>query len=207
MYTGDCLLVVLWVPIKVEEHNCIGSLEVQPEAPSARGKEENGQARLRGEALDPLSPELVGDLAVQPDAGVAPPLEVGLEDVQDARELREDEDLVAEAQELGQQPVQGLELARGADEPLVPLEAVLEEVGVQGNLPQLHQRVVHLLAGDAAIVVHQADGPPLEVPIGSGLPGAQRHAHGRLHPRRQPVSEHLALQPLKQERREQRVHL
>mmetsp|Transcript_87746 Transcript_87746/g.237899 ORF Transcript_87746/g.237899 Transcript_87746/m.237899 type:complete len:470 (-) Transcript_87746:44-1453(-) len=79
---------------------------------------------------------------------------------------------------------------------------------MQHNLSQVHQSVVHLLAGSCvAILLHQPDRPALEVVVGRRLPRAQRHAHDNLDLRRQAVAQDVRLGPLEQERRQERLQL
>mmetsp|Transcript_122063 Transcript_122063/g.352768 ORF Transcript_122063/g.352768 Transcript_122063/m.352768 type:complete len:317 (-) Transcript_122063:546-1496(-) len=135
-----------------------------------------------------------------------PPGQKGLEDVQNGCELGEHQHLMPEPQHLRKDSVQGLQLPGDPVQVLVMGKVVLEQVGVQGDLPQLHQGVVHLLARDGIVIAKQADRALLEVAVDRGLPRAQGDTHCDLRPWRQTVREHVLLQALQQEGREQGVH-
>mmetsp|Transcript_56749 Transcript_56749/g.159326 ORF Transcript_56749/g.159326 Transcript_56749/m.159326 type:complete len:352 (-) Transcript_56749:947-2002(-) len=196
VHAGDGLLVVLRVPVQVEEDDGVRGLQIQTKTSGSRGEEEDADLLSALERLEVLPPLLVRHLPVQAHVPDLAPLEEGLQDVQDAGELGEDQHLVLEPEQLAEYPVQRLELAGGPVQILVMDELILEEVGVQRDLPQLHQRVVHLLAGHRVVVAEQPYRAALEVLVRRGLPSAQRHPHVDLRPRRQAVGEHVLLQAL-----------
>mmetsp|Transcript_8505 Transcript_8505/g.28977 ORF Transcript_8505/g.28977 Transcript_8505/m.28977 type:complete len:798 (+) Transcript_8505:345-2738(+) len=144
------LEVRLGVPVRVVEDHRVRRLEVDAEAPGARGEEEDKLVRaLLVEGVDGVLALLAARVAVDAAVGELLGVAVVLEDVQHAGHLGEDEHAVAA---LGAEPhhdaVEEHHLARGLHDGLV--DAILtrgvlgpvEEEGVVAHLAQLHEHVV-----------------------------------------------------------------
>lgn len=158
MYACVCthLEIDLRVPVRVEEDDGVGRLQVEAEAAGARREHEDEVGRVGGiEALEELAAVLGLGAAVEAEVLEAAVDKVVLHDGHQLRHLGEDEHAVASGAELRQDAVEEGELARGADEVLLGeggAGLVLEEVRVVADLAQLHQRVHETLhAGLCAV--------------------------------------------------------
>mmetsp|Transcript_24257 Transcript_24257/g.71712 ORF Transcript_24257/g.71712 Transcript_24257/m.71712 type:complete len:740 (-) Transcript_24257:1603-3822(-) len=143
------LQVGLRVPVAVEEDDCVGRLEVEPEPARARREHKDEVVRARRvELAEQLAAILALGAAVEAEVLVVAQVEVELEQVHQLHHLREDEHAVAERLQLWQDAVEELELARAAPEQVrvvAELPELLggeEEVWVVADLAQLHLDVV-----------------------------------------------------------------
>mmetsp|Transcript_41676 Transcript_41676/g.114833 ORF Transcript_41676/g.114833 Transcript_41676/m.114833 type:complete len:297 (+) Transcript_41676:818-1708(+) len=144
------------IPVRVKNDARVGRDEVDAQPARARRQQEDINRLVRVEIVHRLPALVVADGAVEPAEAHALPREVVLEDVEHARHLREDQDLVVTlGLELAQDAVEQLHLARGHQQDVVDdlapvgVDRPLEEVRVVAALAELHQHVLqpHLLAG------------------------------------------------------------
>mmetsp|Transcript_56160 Transcript_56160/g.93276 ORF Transcript_56160/g.93276 Transcript_56160/m.93276 type:complete len:546 (+) Transcript_56160:1406-3043(+) len=141
------LQVRLWVPVRVVDDHRVGGHEVDAQPPRTRAEEEEEEVWVGVEGLDAGLSVLLGDPAI--DAAVPEPggVEVVLQQVQEARHLREDQALVACLLQHGQHLVEQRELAALCDQGLVVLLAVRRVVEVQVlDLPRDRLHDLPLLA-------------------------------------------------------------
>ena len=117
MHARHRLQVDLRVPVGVEEDARVGGLAVDAEAARARRHEEAEPAaahHVEGVDVDRALHAVCG--AVEAAVLVLAVVEEVFEQVQRRGELREEDDAVAGAVELVEEPVEQLELARAVDE-------------------------------------------------------------------------------------------
>ena len=141
------LQVVLRVPVGVVDDDGVGRRQVDADAARARAEEEEeGGRAFRTEAVDGLLPFVTGDRAIEPLVLEAAQLDVLLDEVQEHRELREDEDAVALLLQVRQQLVQEEHLAGGGDEVGEPcgVIGIVEALGLHDALDQ--ERMVAAVA-------------------------------------------------------------
>ena len=119
MHTSHGLEVSLRVPVRVVENGGVGGLQVDAETTgsSAHQKEEVRRVR-RVKGRDVHGPLHAVGAAVEPRVLVASSAHEIFEDVEAARELAEQNDAVAILLELGEEPVEDLQLAGRLDERL-----------------------------------------------------------------------------------------
>tara|TARA_B100000768_G_C11156957_1_gene322813 strand:- start:56 stop:430 length:375 start_codon:yes stop_codon:yes gene_type:complete len=109
------LQVHLRVPVRVEEDDRVGALQVEAEAAGARGEHEYEVGRVgRVELRQQVAAVVTLGVAIEPQVAVPHHLAVLLEQVHELHHLREDEHPVPQRLELGQDAVEQLELARRA---------------------------------------------------------------------------------------------
>ena len=150
------LHVVLRVPVAVEDDDGVGRGEVDAHAARAR-REQEGEG-VRGvallEAVDGRLPHAARHAAVEPLVRQPRQVQVVLEDVEHARELREDEQLAPLRAQPRQQLVQQHHLAARLDQLRERLGlgrrahrqrrvALVEQPRVVAQLAQLHADVAH----------------------------------------------------------------
>ncbi|KAG5458151.1 MAG: hypothetical protein BJ554DRAFT_1686 [Olpidium bornovanus] len=142
--------VLVRIPVRVENNDRVGGLEVEPKAPGARGQEEDGDVRLWViELPEQLRPVVGLDRAVQAKVFVTAEMQEVFHDGHDRCHLEKNQHAVAGPEKLGEYPVQQLEFAGHSVQLLVvhvcrvdqPLH-IFEDVRVVADLPQLHDRVV-----------------------------------------------------------------
>ena len=141
------LQVLLGVPVAVEEDDGVGGGEVDALAAGAGAEEEEALVRLRVEGGDLLAPLVLLDGAVDAAHGPAV-LQRGpvFEDVELRFELREDEDFVGFAEEVGDEAVEEEHFARVRDQRgvwgLVVFPGPVEVVGRVAGEAELHDGVL-----------------------------------------------------------------
>lgn len=139
------LQVHLRIPIRIEQNDSISSLQVEPQATGPSAEQEDVVFRvLFVEHLRPLPPFVGLGASVEPQVLDALVVEVDLHNVHEMGHLREDEHPVAELLEFWKQPVDELELSRGAEDPVVVADVVVvseEHVGMVAAFSQLHHQV------------------------------------------------------------------
>ena len=171
MRTILSLQICVRVPIRVETANqtdqykqskhheedshddCVRRLQIQPQATCARRQQKDLVRRVRRIEHLHITASLVRlGASVESEELPAHEAHKVSHDVHHAGHLEEDEDAMARSEEFGQDAVEELDFARGANDLVGDgagwvdlLLDFFEEVGVLADLAQLHQRVVETL--------------------------------------------------------------
>mmetsp|Transcript_9937 Transcript_9937/g.30938 ORF Transcript_9937/g.30938 Transcript_9937/m.30938 type:complete len:364 (+) Transcript_9937:471-1562(+) len=177
--------VHLRVPVRVEEDDGVGNLQVKAQAPCPGCKQQDSELRLHAEDVHGLPPPAASHAAVNALVAQLVPRKKLLQQVQRGRHLCKDEDLVAKAAQPREHPVQELELAGCTNQVLLLAcdnGLTLEEmVRVVQGLAQPHYGGRH-----RAVVTHLflVCGEPVHSPqaaeVEGPLPRAERHPDDHL---------------------------
>ena len=169
------LQIVLRVPVGIVDDDRVGGRQVDAHAARARAQQEEKGIRVRrAVAVDGSLPLVASHRPVQALVAEASQLDVLLDQVEEHRELREEEHTVPLLAQVRQELVEQQHLARGGDQVVEPrgvigaleplrLDHTLDEERVVAAVAQLHRHVVERRAGARGFRATQEHGAvPLE---------------------------------------------